>query len=143
MTERLHNESGYSLVEVLAAIVILTIAIIPMVTMFDTGLRSATTSGNYDKSRSLANKQLETIKGMDFESVTSEYPPASSPRSCEAGTFDDSVFGCEVETTYVYADAASGSFRESGAGDPEEMMRVVVTATWSGGEYNATGLAGQ
>ncbi|MGH3090237.1 MAG: type IV pilus modification PilV family protein, partial [Rubrobacteraceae bacterium] len=62
MTEKANTESGYSLVEVLAAIVILTVAIIPMVAMFDTGLRSATTSGNYDKARALANSNLEMAK---------------------------------------------------------------------------------
>ena len=36
------EESGYSLVEVMASIVLLSIAIIPMVAMFDVGLRTVT-----------------------------------------------------------------------------------------------------
>ena len=39
MTERFKSESGYSLVEVMVSIMILAIAIIPMVGMFDLGLK--------------------------------------------------------------------------------------------------------
>ncbi len=48
MIKRLKDETGYSLVEVIASIIILSIAIIPMVGMFDMGLNAATSSGNYD-----------------------------------------------------------------------------------------------
>ncbi len=58
LTERTRGESGYSLVEVMASIIILTLAIIPMVGMFDMGLQSATRGSNYDKSRALANLKL-------------------------------------------------------------------------------------
>ena len=39
LTERIRGESGYSLVEVMASIIILSLAILPMVGMFDMGLR--------------------------------------------------------------------------------------------------------
>lgn len=129
------------MVEVLAAIVILTVAIIPMMAMFDTGLRSASTSGNYDKARTLANTQLETIKGMEYENAETVYPPDGSAISCNSGNFV-----CEVDTTYVYLDVPSGSdeadFQNSGADDPKDMMRIVVTIEWgNGNSYSATGLA--
>lgn len=69
---RLKEESGYSLVEVMASIMILTIAIIPMVAMFDMGLSSATRSSNYDKARSLANKQLERAKNLPYDSTNTQ-----------------------------------------------------------------------
>ena len=40
--------------EVLASIVILSLAILPMVGMFDMGLNSAIRGSNYDKARALA-----------------------------------------------------------------------------------------
>ena len=66
MISQLKKESGYSLVEVLAAIMILTIALIPMVGMFDVGLRSATQGSNYDKARAFADQQLEPAKGLSY-----------------------------------------------------------------------------
>ena len=61
MVDRLKNEAGYSLVEVMVAIFILAVAIIPMVGMFDTGLRAAVLGGNYDRGRALANEKLEEV----------------------------------------------------------------------------------
>jgi len=107
------DESGYALVEVLAAIVILTIAIIPMVTMFDTGLRSATTSGNYDKARALANSNLEMAK----------------TRSLSEG--EGIVCEPEEEDPFHYC----GIEVESLDGELLGLMRVTVTVEW--GESNS------
>jgi Tfp pilus assembly protein PilV len=65
----LKSESGYSLVEVIASIMILAVAIIPMVGMFDMGLNSATRGSNYDKARTLANLKLEEAKSLPFDST--------------------------------------------------------------------------
>ena len=60
------NEAGYSLVEVMVSIMILAIAILPMVGMFDMGLNAATKGSNYDKARTLANLKLEQAKSLPF-----------------------------------------------------------------------------
>ncbi len=52
----------------MVSIMILAIAILPMVGMFDMGLNSATTSSNYDKARALANLKLEEAKSLPFDS---------------------------------------------------------------------------
>ena len=62
----MRGESGYSLVEVMASIIILALAILPMVGMFDMGLQSATRGSNYDKSRALANLKLEEAKSISL-----------------------------------------------------------------------------
>ena len=92
--ELLRRESGYSLMEVMVAIMILAIAIIPMVGMFDAALRAAVASSNYDEARSLANEKLEGIRALPYErpggaadSVLELYPPArrwSGPRTFSA-----------------------------------------------------------
>src|SRR3712207_6084010 len=66
----LRNESGYSLVEVMASIMILTVAIIPMVGMFDMGLNAATSGGQYDTARAFANKKLEQAKSLPYDSTS-------------------------------------------------------------------------
>ena len=47
---------------VMAAIVILTTAIIPMVGMFDAALRAVSTSGDYGVARACAGQKLEQLK---------------------------------------------------------------------------------
>jgi Tfp pilus assembly protein PilV len=67
--KRLKEEIGYSLVEVMASIIILSLAILPMVGMFDTGLKTATAGSNYDKARALANLKMEEAKSLPFDST--------------------------------------------------------------------------
>src|SRR5215208_4787545 len=71
---RIREESGYSLVEVMVSIIILTIAILPMVGMFDMGLNSATTGSKYDRARTLANTELEQSKMLPYETVRTNFP---------------------------------------------------------------------
>ena len=60
------SESGYSLVEVMAAIMILALAILPMVGMFDAALRAAVLGGKYDKAWTLADEKLEEIRALPY-----------------------------------------------------------------------------
>ncbi len=117
MIKRLKNESGYSLVEVMVAIMLLAIAIIPMVGMFDAGLRAAVLGGNYDKARALANEELEEIKALPYSSPDPEpasgtansvleiYPPGT--RSCTGPV--DPAFGCQVQTRYAALNSSTGT----------------------------------
>ena len=76
--KRLKNEAGYSLVEVMVSIIILAIAILPMVGMFDMGLNSATAGSQYDKARALANLKLEEAKSLPFATVRDNFPGRES-----------------------------------------------------------------
>lgn len=165
MTERLRNESGYSLVEVMAAIVILTIAIIPMVTMFDTGLRSATTSGNYDRARAFANEKLEEAKSLSYDQVRGSFPVAGAamPPSGEYNSpspIDNTIqsevpegFTYVVRKRFVWATPnAAGTEMDfvgpktsdtppTGSTSLGGMIEVRVTVNWGdGNSYSATGL---
>jgi hypothetical protein len=87
LIRRLRDEVGYSLVEVMVSILIMTLAILPMMAMFDTGLRSATTGSNYDKSRTLANLKLEQAKNMSFDTFRDNFPePAGTPTTYDPDT---------------------------------------------------------
>src|SRR3712207_3839724 len=86
LAKRLREEYGYSLVEVMVSIVIMVLAILPMMAMFDMGLRTATTGSNYDKSRTLANLKLEQAKNMSFDTFRDEFPePAGTPTAYDDG----------------------------------------------------------
>lgn len=141
------SESGYSLVEVLVAILILSVAIIPMVGMFDAGLRAAVLGGNYDKGRALANEKLEEIKALTYNSPDPE--PASNTDNSVVEIYGDPAgtkpcigplepgFDCEVQTAYASLNAGGVTL------DPaaRTMMQLTVTVTWgSSNSYSTTGL---
>lgn len=142
----IRSESGYSLVEVLVAILILSIAIIPMVGMFDAGLRAAVLGGNYDKGRALANEKLEEIKALPYNSPDPEpasntdnsvveiYGDPAGTRSCVGPL--ESGFACKVQSAY----ASLGAAEITPDASARTMMQVTVTVTWGSSSYSTTGL---
>ncbi len=143
MIKRLKDETGYSLVEVMVAIMLLAIAIIPMVSMFDAGLRAAVLGGNFDQARAIAGEELEEVRALPFridggpaDSVVEIYPPGAGSVACTAPIATG--FGCQVQTTYVRVDSSSVVADPAARG----MMEVEVTVTWDGGgkSYTTTGL---
>lgn len=134
----LENESGYSLVEVIVSIFILAAAIIPMVGMFDMGLKSATSGGNYDKARALANANLDKVLSLSYADATITYKPTNAPSP--AGTpisCNQSIFTCTVTTTYLQDDLTQATVT------PTTKVKVVVNVQWQGKSYTTTGLKTQ
>ena len=122
------SESGYSLVEVMVAMVVLTVAILPMVDMLEAGLRAATTSGDYDGARACAGQRLEQAKSLPYEAVKS----MPSEGVCEA-----SGFGYTVETRFVDTELQN-------ADEDRGLMKVTVTVEWDGGgSYGVTGMVSE
>ncbi len=155
MTRRLRDEAGYSLVEVMVAILILSVAIIPMVGMFDAGLRAAVLGSNYDQARALAGKQIDVAKSRTWEDVRDNYPVSSStpPLSThpsytgsgiwESGDLTDAAFPgftYRVRKEYVVVETTSIQPSEA-ARRLGNMMQVTVTVSWTGGKtYRTTAL---
>lgn len=124
--EKLKEETGYSMVEVLAAIIILSLAILPMVSMFDAGLRAAVLGGNYDKARMMANSELESAKALG-------YPAIESVNDCP----DQGEFTCTLDKTPVDAELSElGSETAPGKAG----YKLEVTVKWEGSDYTATGV---
>ena len=146
--KRLKDESGYSLVEVMVSIMILTIAIIPMVGMFDMGLNAATRGSNYDKARALAKKQLEQAQSLSYGTVRTNFPNApcafSTSGLCQVedlevptvedpdGEFDN--FRYAIRKQYV---TPSGSAFVN-ANDDTGMMQITVEVGWGGDGFDDT-----
>ena len=122
---RMRAETGYSLVEVLAAIVVLTIAIVPMVGMFDAALRAVNASGDYDAARACAGQVLEQIRSLPYEAVSGGLP---------VGTCEPSGFAYEVNEQFVDAEL-------NDAAEDQGLTRVTVTVRWDEGDsYSAAGV---
>jgi Tfp pilus assembly protein PilV len=156
----LREEAGYSLVEVLFAIMLLTIALLPMVGMFDMGIKSATSSGNYDKARTLANLKMEEAKSLPFvdatDNFTDNFPvDGSSTPDADTGYYNSGFipesgtwsaeftnFEYRVEKQYMEqpdptVDDPSGDFEPSSTAT--NLIRVTVTVRWladDGDTYN-------
>ena len=162
---RLNEESGYSLVEVMVSIIILAIAILPMVGMFDMGLKSASTGEKYDKARTLANTKLEQAKMLPYETVRTNFPseatsgkgapngsnsitsssvtsaqdPRVPPRFCYVVTKQY----LELPPTDLPDDPAPATkaFTPSPDGDIDtELLKVTVIVSWSGNTFRTSGV---
>ena len=153
---RLNEEAGYSLVEVMVSIIILTIAILPMVGMFDMGLNSTTTGSNYDRARTLANTKLEQAKMLPYETVRTNFPSeATSGKGAPNGS--NSITSSSVTSAqdprvpqgfcYVvtkqyleqpptdldHLAPATKAFTPSPDGDIDtELLKVTVRVSWRG-----------
>jgi Tfp pilus assembly protein PilV len=129
------EETGSSIVEVTVAMVVLTLAIVPMVGMLEAGFRAATSSGEYDAARALAGSELEEARALPYsrpggaaDSVVERYAPPGL-----SGTTEDG-FTVSVQTSFV-----SGELSET-VGSPTGQMRIEVLVEWEGDRsYSTTG----
>jgi prepilin-type N-terminal cleavage/methylation domain-containing protein len=151
--KRLMEQSGYSMVEVMVAIMILAIAIIPMVGMFDAGLRAASTSGNYDTARAFANTKLEQAKSLSYLQVKSDFPrpgdttPSPNPPATIDSSTESAVpggFRYSVSKRYLTPPApnqtsTSVTLTPGGTLDTG-IIEVTVTVRWGNNSYSTTGV---
>ena len=121
---RIAEVSGYSLVEVMVAIVVLIIAIVPMVGMFDAAIEAANASGEYDEARTCAVGKLEQVKSVPYETIES---------GLQHGVCKPSGLGYEIATRPVGTDLGGGS------GD-EGLTMVAVTVDSGGSSYSVSGV---
>ncbi len=68
----LQTKSGFTLVEVLMALSVFVIAVVVIIQLFPTGLRSSRASKNETMAINLAQAGLESVKGTAYDDVTSE-----------------------------------------------------------------------
>lgn len=115
---------------------VLALAIIPLVGMFEAGLRAATTSGEYDAARALANAKLEEVRALPYyragvtaDSAIERYAPPGPPDGVEDG------FAYTIRTAFVDAELANPS-----DSPPTNQMRVEVTITWKERSYLTAGI---
>lgn len=122
---RTAEESGYSLVEVMVAIVVLTVAIIPMVGMLDAAIRATNASGDYDEARTCAVQKLEQVKSFPYETVVDGLP---------GGVCEPSGFGYTIAAQSIGADLREGSGEDG-------LARITITVNWGGeSSYSVDGV---
>lgn len=128
----------------MVSILILTAAIIPMMTMFDTGLKTAVLGGNYDKGRALANKQLEIVKSRSYSDVKNNYPspPAPAPfdgsgesESINRTDTDPQFSGFTYDVTKQFVTGPGNATTFSNSGTDQGIVRIAITVNWDGKSY--------
>lgn len=149
MIEWLKDEGGYSLVEVVVAIMLLGLAIIPMVSMFDAGLRASVVGSNNDRGRAIASEELAEIQALPFDrpgspadSVVEFYSPDGNLSGAGVNCTPpvDTAFDCKVKATYVRYDVPTSKYIGDSAA--RTMIQATVTVKWDGGSksYQTAGL---
>ena len=105
--------------------VVLTVAVVPMVGMFDAAIGAADASADYEKARTCAVQRLEQLKSLPYEAV--EGGP-------QGGVCTPSGFGYSIAAQPVGTDLGDGSGEEG-------LTMVTVTVDWDGGEtYEVSGV---
>lgn len=102
--------------EVMVAMVVLTVAVVPMVGMFDAAIGAADASADYDKARTCAVQKLEHLKSLPYEAVEG---------GLQGGVCDSSGFGYTIATESIDTDLGDGSGEEG-------LTMVTVTVDWDG-----------
>lgn len=130
------GEAGSSLVEVSVAMVVLTLAVLPMVGMLEAGLRAATASGELDAARALANERLEEARALPYnrpggasDSAVERYAPPGPPDATEG---DLTV---SVRTRFV-----DERLLGPANSPPTGQMLVEVVVTWDNRSYSTVGV---
>jgi hypothetical protein len=108
----------------MVAIIVLTIAIVPMAGMFDAAMEAADAGGEYDEARTCAVQKLEQVKSLPYETVEGGFPH---------GVCEPSGLEYEVATRPVATDL--GAVSEDGG-----LTMVTVTVDSGGSSYSVSGV---
>jgi hypothetical protein len=108
------QESGHALVEVMVALVVLTVAVVPMVGMFDAAIGAADASADYDK-RGCAPYRSWTVE------EPSVYEAVEGGR--QSGVCNPSGFGYTIAAQSIGTDLGDSSGEEG-------LTMFTVTVDW-------------
>lgn len=147
---------GLTVVEIVIAVMIFGVGMIPMVTMFQSGNRDTIKLKNLNIATALARDLIETVRAHPFELITSGMelyiydepltggpgPVSAPPILCDGnatgpisgfappGYFDPYLakFSAKVAIEKITVDA--GTTADAIGNDPSKLTKVVVTVLW-------------
>jgi len=66
---RVRDESGFGLIELTAAMIVLLVGILAMFAMFESGIRSATRASTVTTAGALADREMENYRAISYDSI--------------------------------------------------------------------------
>ena len=129
-----HGDSGYTFVEILIALTILGIVVVPFLGLFSSSFAAINNSGNQTRAINLCRDKIETLKAEEFASVYSDYITESNNPLIE----NELVHHPGMQRT-TYLESILIETGQEAAPDVEVLL-VTVTVTWSsaGRQYSET-----
>jgi len=76
---RLRSEAGFTLVEALVSVAILTIALVVFLVGLSTGVLATSKADQLSTAHELARSQVELVKEQPFDPVPAAYPTVTAP----------------------------------------------------------------
>jgi prepilin-type N-terminal cleavage/methylation domain-containing protein len=128
-TRIMHDERGFSLVEVLVAIVILTVGLLSLAQMMVLSTNANTLSGRMTSCAALAKEQLERLKAAPFYTPG---PPARNPLLVPGG---DPLLETTVGGYSQFYDVAPPNL-------PLEMVRIDMRCLAAAGDQDQFAVIG-
>ena len=118
-----HNESGFSLVELLVAASLLTVGIISVLSVLASSSKTATTSRVRTVASNLAAEKLESARTFSYTNITQTYLQTNLGTTVTKGGY---VFTMTYAVTYV-DDPANGT----GGAFANDYKKLTMTVSWT------------
>ncbi len=110
MIARLQSEQGFTLVEALVSVAILTLALVVFITGLSTGVLSSGHSDRLSTAHELARSQMEYTKDLVFQPAPATYatvtPPATYGVTASAASIAEGDADVQLVTVAVSKDGA-------------------------------------
>lgn|GEM_PF-2077109 len=124
------DEYGFTFADILVGLTILSLTLVSVVPLFALSAKVVATSEAELSAVNLANKELEKVRSLDYDSVgTVGGNPTGVVVADRDQTFDDKLFHIKTRINWV-----DGEFdgKHPDDSDPRDYKKIVITVSWSG-----------
>ena len=127
------QSSGFSLVEVLVAIVVLTVAFFPIITYFTNSIGFVSQSERLAQAHDIAVDSLELIKNGDFNDQSDINVINSNIQNSLSNNYDLFIEDYEIDLSLNYLDHDLNKLSSVAAGDVylEDLRLVTILIRWN------------
>jgi type II secretory pathway pseudopilin PulG len=134
---RLRHEQGMGLIELLAALALLTIAIMALLSAFSASIVSLTRAGAEGTALTVADRQMETYRAIPYACVVLN--GGTAPTGCPAASaFPNPYSADQTPTSSDTPDHRTYSVHTDITSVNAKQTQVTVTVTDGGGKVRAT-----
>lgn len=118
------NKSGFSIIEIIAAIALLTIGIFAIVKMFPFGLQISKSSEEITVAAMAANEKMESLISLGYDGINTGTIEAK--QTISIGSFGN-IYGLSRKTVVSYVD---GNLAEPIPVSDTGMKKIEITVYW-------------